>query len=202
MAKRDKKTNEHKSSDDTNIDRRNFMKLSAGAGLTAAALYLGSGISPLLARSDKKGPKSSEVAPGELDQYYGFWSGGQSGEVRVLGIPSMRELKRIPVFNYSCEYGWGITNYSKKLLKNYTVGDTHHVHLSYDKGTYDDQYAFVNDKSIARLARLRLDCMEVDAITEIPNSQGTHGIFPSRHKLDAVYCMRSFARHSPMMVAM
>ncbi len=31
-----------------------------------------------------------------------------------------------------------------------------------------------------------------DAITEIPNAQGTHGIFPSRHTLDGVYCNSEF----------
>ena len=117
--------------------------------------------------------------------------------MRVFGVPSMREIKRIPVFNYDCTYGWGITNYSKKLMKGYTIGDTHHMHLSYNNGTYDGKFGFINDKSTARLARIRLDVMETDAITKIPYSQGTHGIFPSRNKLDAVYCNAEFRTPLP-----
>ncbi len=172
-------------------NRRSFIKNSiATTGLFASTYLLSSNKSQ--ASTSKSQHLAAHVKPGEMDEYYGFWSGGHSGEIRILGVPSMRELKRIPVFNYDCTFGWGITNYSKKLLNNYTIGDTHHVHLSYNNGTYDGNYAFVNDKSSGRLARIRLDHMETDAITKIPNAQGTHGIFPSRNKLDSVYCNSEF----------
>ncbi len=137
------------------------------------------------------------VDPGELDSYYGFWSGGQSGEIRILGVPSMRELKRVPVFNADSATGWGYTDFSKKLLGGRTQGDTHHVHLSYTDGTYDGRYVYVNDKMSARLARVRIATMEVDKIVDIPNSQGTHGIFPQRHKTGLVLCNSEFRIPQP-----
>ena len=179
--------------------RRNFLKgsLAVGAGLVGAAA-LGcreeaaapaGGVTPA-SRETPSDP--THVPPGKLDDYYGFWSGGQSGEIRILGLPSMRELKRIPVFNRDAATGWGAEDFSKRLLGGRSSGDTHHVHLSYTDGTYDGRYIFVNDKASARLARVRCDTMEVDAIVDIPNSQGTHGIFPQRHKTGLVVCNAEF----------
>ncbi len=190
--KKDKETNH------TTVGRRFFLGAGAAAGVAGVGGAFGIGSpSRELKAATKSGGLSAEVHPGELDEYYGIFSGGQSGEVRVLGIPSGRELKRIPVFNFDAAYGWGTTNYSKRLLKGKISGDTHHVHLSYSNGTYDGKYSFVNDKAQGRLARIRLDQMVVDAITDIPHSQGTHGIFPSRHKLDGVYCNSEFRTPLP-----
>lgn len=195
------------------LERREFVRnsvIGVSAGLVGAQLLAGCG------KKDKDGgdkggdnkgggnnkPEAGghskiEVKPGQLDDYYGFWSGGQSGEIRVLGVPSMRELKRIAVFNADAATGWGHDDYSKQLLKGKLTGDTHHVHLSYDGGTYDGRYVYVNDKAQARLARVRLDTFEVDAITELPNASGTHGIFPQRHKTGLVVCNSEFRLPMP-----
>jgi nitrous-oxide reductase len=170
-------------------DRRNFLKMLGLGGAAVAAGYVmpkdilsskNTSATAIAEASETAGHQSAEVLPGQLDAYYGFWSGGHSGEVRVLGIPSMRQIKTIPVFNMDVGSGYGITNESKALLKGRFCGDTHHVHGSYKNGTYDGKYLFVNDKLNNRLARIRIDYLETDKILDIPNIQGMHGIFPQR----------------------
>lgn len=178
------------------VSRRGFITSTiAGGAIAGGAMTLPFtfGGSVANAKTDENSP---HIEPGKLDKYYGFWSGGQSGEIRCYGVPSMRELKRIPVFNFDCTSGYGITDRSKDMLGGMRAGDTHHVHLSYDKGTYDGKYVYVNDKLNARLARVRIDYLETDSIVELPNCQGTHGIFPQRvrrsNKPYLVFCNSEF----------
>ncbi len=185
--------------------RRNFLQSS---GVLAAAAAVGCGTTgeppasgatapPTSGATTPEGAAFPDVRPGQLDDYYGFWSGGQSGEIRIVGVPSMRELKRIPVFNRESATGHGATDWTKEAMGGRMSGDTHHVHLSYNGGTYDGRYVYVNDKANARLARVRIDVMETDAIVEIPNSQGTHGIFPQRHRTGLVLCNAEFQTPMP-----
>ncbi len=146
-----------------------------------AAFLIGGEMAPQTVEARSDGALRTKVHPGELDDYYGFFSGGHSGEIRVLGLPSMRVLKRVPVFNIDSGSGWGITNESKALLGGLYVGDTHHAHGSYKDGTYDGKYLWVNDKANNRVARVRIDYLETDAIISIPHVQGTHGLFPQRY---------------------
>ncbi|CAM4216234.1 TAT-dependent nitrous-oxide reductase [Vreelandella rituensis] len=163
------------------IGRRHFLRNSAVTGVAGAGLASGFGAGALLNSQQARAASENgiEIAPGELDEYYGFWSGGHQGEVRVLGVPSMRELMRIPVFNIDSATGWGITNESKHIMgdsAHFLNGDCHHPHVSMTDGSYDGKYLFINDKANTRVARIRLDIMKTDKITTIPNVQAIHGL--------------------------
>ncbi len=183
--------NEHKSG----ITRRGLF--GAGAAGAVGAATAGSWLAMATA-ARAEAAKRSEKAPGELDEYYGFWSSGQTGELRILGFPSMRELMRVPVFNRDSATGWGQTNESLKVLtegltdetkeflakrgmKTYDNGDLHHPHMSFTDGTYDGRYLFMNDKANTRVARVRCDVMKCDKIIEIPNAHDIHGMRPQKY---------------------
>ena len=169
---------EKRDNDKRGLTRRGF--LGAGAAAGAVGTLTSAGWLQLVQEARaQSGEAHALVAPGELDTYYGFWSGGHSGEVRVLGVPSMRELMRIPVFNVCSATGWGITDESKRVLgesAKYLNGDAHHPHVSMTDGRYDGKYLFINDKANTRVARIRLDIMKTDKITTIPNVQAIHGL--------------------------
>lgn len=177
------KTNPENTQEKSGLSRRGFLGATAAAtGATlVGATAVGSAVMSreTWAAAVKDAQNKVHVGPGELDEYYGFWSGGHSGEVRVLGIPSMRELMRIPVFNTCSATGWGFTNESKEVLgesAKYLNGDSHHPHISMTDGKYDGKYLFINDKANTRVARIRLDIMKTDKITTIPNVQSIHGL--------------------------
>ncbi|MDF0749761.1 TAT-dependent nitrous-oxide reductase [Marinobacter sp. 71-i] len=166
--------------EESGLSRRKFLGATALAGAMGATGLGGAVMTrESWAAAVKEAKNKYHIAPGELDEYYGFWSGGHQGEVRVLGVPSMRELMRIPVFNVDSATGWGITNESKDVLghdKNYLNGDCHHPHISMEDGRYDGKYLFINDKANSRVARIRLDIMKTDKITHVPNVQAIHGL--------------------------
>ncbi|VVQ11091.1 Nitrous-oxide reductase [Pseudomonas fluorescens] len=179
----DKKSKkDHDAVDGPGLNRRLFLGASALTGVAlAGGTALGSAVfsRETFAAAAKDAQSKIHVGPGDLDQYYGFWSGGHQGEVRIMGIPSMRELLRVPVFNVDSATGWGLTNESKRIMgdsAHFQNGDCHHPHLSMTDGKYDGKYLFINDKANSRVARIRLDIMKCDKMLTVPNVQTIHGL--------------------------
>ncbi|MDO9445821.1 MAG: twin-arginine translocation signal domain-containing protein, partial [Dehalococcoidia bacterium] len=98
----------------------------------------------------------------ELDEFYVFSSGGHSGQLMVMGVPSMRILKIIGVFTPESWQGWGYGSESEAILKagtttdggpvspsrpTLTWADTHHPALSETNGEYDGRWVYIQDRA-------------------------------------------------------
>jgi nitrous-oxide reductase len=119
---------------------------------------------------------------GGRDEFIAFSSGGQSGMVIVYGVPSMRILKYIAVFNPEPWQAYGFDDESKAILdqgriagRDITWGDTHHPAISETNGDYDGQFLFINDKANPRLAVIDLHDFETKQIVVSPVFQSEHG---------------------------
>jgi nitrous-oxide reductase len=123
----------------------------------------------------------------ETDEFYVFASGGQQGGFYVYGVPSMKLISEIPIFNVDPAWGW--TPASKKVREQMTnpytgelvrTGDTHHPNLSRKNGIYDGKWIFINDKRAARVARVNLDDFRCAEVLWVPNvNGGMHGFHTS-----------------------
>lgn len=164
----------------------NIRKLFAAvavAAIVAATFFLG--------RMNGRGHKEAElkslatgaasrvyVAPGKYDEFYGFFSGGFSGQVMVYGIPSARLIQIIPVFSQNPEDGYGFSEETKALLRTshgfVPWDDAHHPELSQTKGVPDGRWLFINANNTPRIARIDLHRFRTDETLEIPHTAGLH----------------------------
>ncbi len=150
-------------------------------GLPASALEIASerGLSP----DDVNAALKTYVPSGKWDDYLMFTSGGHSGNLIVIGIPSMRILKHVAVFTPEAwqGYGFGETSVEEMLDEGNVrgvkirMGDTHHPALSETAGDYDGEWVFINDKSYARVAVIDLRDFETKQIVKDPNTISNHG---------------------------
>ena len=152
---------------------------SATGGAGVAELMAARGLS----EADVTAALKTYVPSGKKDDYYIFSSGGQSGQVLVLGIPSMRILKYIAVFTPEPWQGWGFGDRgSEEILKGgdrhgheIRWGDTHHPNLSETNGDYDGKFLFIGDKANARMAVIDLKDFATKQIVPNPILESDHG---------------------------
>jgi nitrous-oxide reductase len=150
-----------------------------GAGFVALAVFLFTGCPSQQGMLDTgDAAQKVYVAPGEHDEYYGFFSGGYSGQLSVWGLPSARMLKVIPVFSQDPETGYGYSEETKPLFET-SYGfipwdDSHHPHISQTEGIADGRWIFINANNTPRIARIDLDVFETKEILELPNTGGNH----------------------------
>lgn len=118
---------------------------------------------------------------GVKDEYIVFASGGHSGQVFVIGVPSMRHLRTIAVFTPEPWQGWGYGVGGEILAEGLVKGkvnswgDTHHPALSETEGDYDGEWLFINDKINARVAVIDLRDFETKQIVKNPLTVSDHG---------------------------
>jgi len=119
---------------------------------------------------------------GGRDEYIALSSGGQSGQLIVYGIPSMRILKYVAVFTPEPWQGYGFDDESKAVLaqgkiagKDILYGDTHHPAITETKGDYDGRFVFINDKANPRVAVVDLHDFETKQIVVNPHFKSAHG---------------------------
>ena len=183
------------------MDRRQFIGVGggvvAGAAVGAAGSRFGSGLATDgqlvamasnlgLSGDEARGALQTTVPPGKYDPYYMFASSGHLGQVQVLGVPSMRLLKVIPVFGRDSYAGYGFgADLGDEVLhagidptksQQLGWGDSHHPALSETDGEYDGRWLYINDRANGRIAMIDLGDFKTKQIIDVPNLGTSHGM--------------------------
>jgi nitrous-oxide reductase len=181
----------------------------AAAATIGACRSAGSGQSNLLSIAQSRGLSPEDAAravktfvpPGGRDEYLLFASGGHSGQIHVIGVPSMRLLKTIAVFTpepwqgygYGADWseqalageashaGHGMANGNGGASVNGTSkeplrwGDAHHPALSETAGKYDGRWIYINDRAHGRIGMADLSDFRTKQVLQVPNLMTSHG---------------------------
>ncbi|MBI4227299.1 MAG: Sec-dependent nitrous-oxide reductase [Candidatus Omnitrophica bacterium] len=154
----------------------------AGLPADAAGMVQARQLSP----QDVTAALATYMPTGRYDDYLMFASGGHSGQMYVIGLPSMRVLRVIAAFSPDSWQGYGVGVKESALAeaqardaglrpRSLTWADTHHPALSETQGDYDGQYLFIGDKANGRLAVIDLRDFETKQIVTNPIFNNNHG---------------------------
>jgi nitrous-oxide reductase len=164
-----------------------LVSCSGGTAPQGAAGGGGHGLAELmqarhLTEADVTSALKTFTPSGKHDEYYLFASGGHSGQVLVIGMPSMRIVKYIAVFTPEPWQGYGYGDQSNDVLAqgkrhghDLRWADTHHPALSETKGEYDGQFLFIGDKASARVAVIDLKDFSTKQIVSSGLIESDHG---------------------------
>ena len=135
-----------------------------------------------LSEADVVAALKTYTPTGRHDEYFIFASGGHSGQVIVIGVPSMRILKYISVFTPEPWQGYGYGDQTDAVLAQgnrmgheLSWADTHHPALSETKGDYDGEFLFIGDKANARIGVINLKDFVTQQIVTTELLQSDHG---------------------------
>jgi nitrous-oxide reductase len=134
-----------------------------------------------LTDADLRAAALTYTPSGVMDEYVMFASGGQSGQVLAIGLPSMRLLRLISVFTPEAWQGYGygagndVLNQGNIDGQEIRWGDTHHPALSETNGEYDGQWLFIGDKANGRVAVIDLRDFETKQIVHNTAYLNDHG---------------------------
>jgi nitrous-oxide reductase len=157
-------------------------KSTGDAGGTLQEIADARGLTP----EDMRHALQQYVPPGSTDEYVMFASGGHSGQMLVIGMPSMRILKTIAVFTPEPWQGYGYgADWGETVLEggnpdippnvDLSWGDTHHPAISETGGEYDGRYLYIQDRANGRMAFVDLKDFRTKQIVAVPNIQTSHG---------------------------
>lgn len=156
---------------------------SGGAGGGAAGSLEETALARNLSPEEAEGALLTYTAPGKFDEFTMVTSGGHSGSIYLIGIPSMRMLKEIPVYAPNAWQGWGYGGEGEDLMQKgsfgsgyptLTWGDLHHPQISLTKGNYDGEFVFASDKVTGRVALVDLRDFKTKDIVKTPNTLTDH----------------------------
>ena len=136
-----------------------------------------------LSEKHVKAALQTYVPTGERDTHMLVSSGGHSGQVMFIGIPSMRILKITSVFTPEPWQGYAYGDEATEQLlesgdrfdQGLEWGDTHHPALSETEGEYDGEYMFINDKANPRIAVVSLKTFDTKQIVKSELINSEHG---------------------------
>ena len=152
---------------------------STGVAEDAAQVIANRGLTPENVTAALK----TYMPSGQHDPYVMFSSGGHSGQIHVVGVPSMRLLRTIGVFTPEPWQGYGYGEEAHNAMfeegdpegADLRWGDTHHPSLSETNAVYDGEWLFIGDKANARVAVIDLRDFETKQIVKNPIAMNDHG---------------------------